>query len=66
MATEPCFVKAFGYGKQAALANKDLKALDASVADAIVGEGCEGSQGFEARHLGPYRGVNRHCGRLGR
>ncbi|MGZ9106818.1 MAG: lyase family protein, partial [Rhodoplanes sp.] len=38
MSTEPFFVKAFGYVKKAAaLANRDLGVLDATVADAIVG-----------------------------
>jgi aspartate ammonia-lyase len=38
MATEPYFVKAFGYVKKAAaLANRDLGVLDAKIADAIVG-----------------------------
>ena len=38
MATEPYFVKAFGYVKKAAaLANRDLGVLDAKIANAIVG-----------------------------
>jgi hypothetical protein len=38
MSTEPYFVKAFGYVKKAAaLANRDLGVLDATVADAIAG-----------------------------
>ena len=37
MSLEPCFVRAFGYVKKAAaLANRDLGALDASIADAIA------------------------------
>ncbi len=41
MATEPCFVQAFGYVKKAAaLANRDLGVIDAKVADAIAA-GCD-------------------------
>ena len=41
MAREPYLVKAFGYVKKAAaLANRDLGAIDARVADAIV-QGCD-------------------------
>jgi aspartate ammonia-lyase len=37
MSREPCFVKAFGYVKKAAvLANRDLGVLDAKVTDAIA------------------------------
>jgi aspartate ammonia-lyase len=37
MSTEPCFVKALGYVKKAAaLANRDLGVLDATLADAII------------------------------
>ena len=37
MATEPCFVKAFGYVKKAAaLANRDLGVLDPKIANAIA------------------------------
>jgi len=38
MSLEPNFVKAFGYVKKAAaLANRDLGVLDATIADAIAG-----------------------------
>src|SRR5512141_2406694 len=38
MATEPYFVKAFGYVKKAAaMANRDLGVLDAKIAEAIIG-----------------------------
>ena len=41
MSLEPNFVKAFGYVKKAAaMANRDLGALDAKVADAII-QGCD-------------------------
>src|ERR1700739_1083388 len=41
MSQEPFFVKALGYVKKAAaMANRDLGALDAKVADAIIG-GCD-------------------------
>jgi aspartate ammonia-lyase len=49
MSSEPYFVKAFGYVKKAAaMANRDLKVLDAEVANAII-FGCDKIIGGEYR-----------------
>ena len=53
MSREPYFVKAFGYVKKAAaMANRDLRVLDARIADAII-RACD--RGDRGRHERPVR-----------